>query len=97
MAEALAAPLAIAGVQGGWFVIRKLRHSRPKYRLQKWEDKVAKALKGVDKIHSRIKPSDMEDLMHRHSLYCFSISDNCWIPTNFFLGGRNCQMNSELD
>jgi hypothetical protein len=33
MAEAAAGPLAIAGAQGSWFVVQKLRRSRPKCRL----------------------------------------------------------------
>ena len=69
MAEAAAGPLAIAGAQGSWFVVQKLRRFRPKCRLQKWEDKVARALEGVQKQHSIIKQSEMMELMQAHTMY----------------------------
>ena len=74
MAEAIAPPLAIAGIQGAWFILEKFRHSRPKCRLQKWEGKVAKALERVDKLHSKINPSDVEKLMQRYTQYYFAPS-----------------------
>lgn len=69
MAEAAAAPLAIAGVQGGWFVVQKFRHSHPKYRLHKWELKVAKAMEGVQRQSSKIPPVDLKDLLQQHALW----------------------------
>ena len=73
MAEAVAAPVAIAGVNGGWAIFKKLRHSHPKCQLKRWEDKVATALERVQKQQSMIKPSAMRDLMQQHAMYCVSI------------------------
>lgn len=96
MAEAVAAPLGIATVQGSWFLVKKIRDSHPKRRLQKWEEKVAKALQGVDGEYLKIKPSDLEKLMQKHAQY-YSILPNIGyrFSTYFFSDGRPWRMNLE--
>ena len=90
MAEPAAVSLGIAGVQGTWFFVKKIRASHPKRRLRKWEDKIADALERVDKQYSNIKPSDMRKLMHKHAQYDFSIvRDIGCIPRYCLLGGRS--------
>lgn len=71
MAEAGAVPLAIAGSQGCWFVVQKLRQRRPKYRLQKWEDRVNEAMAVVKKERSGVNPNDMKTLLTHYSMYYF--------------------------
>ena len=73
MAEAAVAPLTIAGAQGTWFVVQKIRRSHPKYRLRKWEDRVDRALEKVQKQHLRIQSSDMAELMQENAMYYLSI------------------------
>ena len=84
MAEAIAAPLAIAGAQGGWAIAKKICHSHcPKCQLKKWEDRIAEALEKVQKQHLMIKPKDMKELMQQHEMYCIIISQFSSISTRF--------------
>jgi hypothetical protein len=69
MAEpAVATTLGLAAFQGSRFVIQQYRGSRPKNRLRKWEDKVAKALEKVDAQRSKVNLDDLENLMEENAL-----------------------------
>ena len=68
MAEAVAAPLAIATVQWSFAAVRKFRSAHPKRRLDKWKGRVKKALKEIDEQQLKIKPSDMVMVLEAHAM-----------------------------